>query len=177
MKSRYAAAGLIGAVALAVAGCGGSGTTSGGTHSAHLSSGDREMVQFAVCMRAHGAHVADPVHIPGHTGLSLNISPRLPAFIRADRFCGHYIAPIVAAKERGAQAQLTETRRLGLVHYAQCMRQHGIPMLDPDQFGQLSLGNVAGISPVSRYTPVFHHADQACRSLLPAGVRDNGSGP
>jgi hypothetical protein len=57
------------------------------------------------------------------------------------------------------------------------MREHGIPMLDPDQYGGLNLGRVRGISPVGRYTPVFRHGDQACRSLLPAGVRDNGSGP
>ena len=50
-------------------------------------------------------------------------------------------------------------------------------MLDPDQFGTLNLGNVRGIGAVGRYTPLFRHADQACRSLLPAGVRDNGTGP
>lgn len=178
-RSRYAVAGLLGIVALAVGGCGGGGTNAGGTHSsAQPSSGDREMIHYAVCMRAHGANVPDPRHIPGHTGLSLNISgSKTPAFRRADNSCGHYIASLVAAKEQGARATLTESRRLGLVHYAECMRQHGIPMLDPDQFGVLNRGNVPGISDVGRYTPVFRHADQACRSLLPAGVRAHGSGP
>jgi hypothetical protein len=178
MNSRYAVAGLLGIVALAVGGCGSSGTNAGSQSSAQLSSSDRQMIRYAVCMRGHGAHVPDPTHIPGHNGLSLNISGgKTPAFQRADRSCGRYIASLVALKEQGARATLTESRRLGLVHYAECMRQHGIPMLDPDQFGTLNLGNVPGISAVGRYTPVFRHADQACRSLLPAGVRDNGSGP
>jgi len=123
--------------------------------------------------------VPDPIHILGHTGLSLANLPytKSPAFVRADRTCGHYIAAIVAAKEQGARSRLTEAIRLGLLHYAQCMREHGIPMLDPDQFGGLSLGGVPGISPVGRYTPVFRHADEACRPQLPTGVRDTGSGP
>lgn len=178
MKSRLALTALLGVVALVVAGCGGSGPTAGGTGtSAQLSSGDRGMIRYAACMRAHGANVPDPVHRPGHTGLSLNFPAPSPAVTRADRACGHYIAALVAAKEQGARARQSDSFRLHLLHYAQCMRQHGIPMLDPDQFGSLNLGHDPGISPVGRYTPVFRHADQACRSLLPAGVRDNGSGP
>jgi hypothetical protein len=119
----------------------------------------------------------DPIHIPGHAGLSLEFPAKSPAVDRADRVCGHYIAALVAAKQQGARSRLTESMRLGLLHYAQCMRNHGIPMLDPDQYGILNLGRVPGIASIGRYNPVFRHADEACKSLLPAGVRDNGSGP
>ena len=29
---------------------------------------DRDMLNYARCMRAHGVNMADPVHIPGHAG-------------------------------------------------------------------------------------------------------------
>jgi hypothetical protein len=58
------------------------------------------------------------------------------------------------------------------------MRAHDIPMLDPDRFGDLNLGNPPGISSdFGRYSPQFRSADTACRHLLPAGVRDDGTGP
>jgi hypothetical protein len=51
-------------------------------------------------------------------------------------------------------------------------------MLDPGPQGQLNLGDVPGItSEFGRYSPQFRAADSACRHLLPAGVRDDGTGP
>ena len=77
-------------------------------------------------------------------------------------------ANLIAGKSNGYQQ---------MVAYSQCMRSHAIPMLDPDAQGILNLGNVPGIAGVGRYTPQFRHADHVCRSLLPAGVADNGTGP
>ena len=81
--------------------------------------------------------------------------------------------------ERNAHDQLTPTRLQGLTNYARCLRDHQIPMLDPDpNDGHLSLGNVPGISNrVGRSDPEFQSADAACRSQLPAGVPDDGTGP
>jgi hypothetical protein len=68
--------------------------------------------------------------------------------------------------------------RLALIHYAECMRTHAVPMLDPNPLGQLNLGNVAGISNgFGRYSPQFRTADQACRRVLPTTVHDDGTGP
>jgi hypothetical protein len=51
-------------------------------------------------------------------------------------------------------------------------------MLDPTRFGDLNLGHVPGItSDFGRYSPQFRAADAACRHFLPAGVRDDGTGP
>jgi hypothetical protein len=104
--------------------------------------------------------------------------------IRAYGKCGHLIASVVSMKEAGMRArqqalspQQATTRHLGLLHYAQCMRRHAIPMLDPDANGNLDLGNVPGTADVGRYTPLFRRADHTCRSLLPAGLADNGTGP
>ena len=65
-----------------------------------------------------------------------------------------------------------------LTSYAECMRSHDIGMVDPTSDGQLILGTVPGItSDFGRYSPQFRAADTACRHFLPAGVRDDGTGP
>jgi len=168
---------------IGIAACGGSGAHTA-TRSVSLAQGDRDFLAFTRCMREQGVHMSDPYHRAGHAGLTLDFPTKTPPVIRAYSHCGHLIASVVAMKEAGMAARQNQmsaaqatARHLGLLHYAQCMRAHGIPMLDPDQNGNLNLGNVPGIAGVGRYTPLFRRADHSCRSLLPAGVRDNGTGP
>ena len=121
--------------------------------------------------------MADPFHRPGHAGLWLIMPASGPATAAAYGACQHLIAPIIAAKIAHARA-VTATGRLALIRYAGCMRNHAVPMLDPDANGALSLGKVPGISNgFGRYTPQFHAADLDCRHLLPASIPDNGTGP
>jgi hypothetical protein len=121
------------------------------------------------------------VQRPGHNGLSLEYDGDTgsPVFETADAACRHIIQTIADAKQRNAHDQLTPERLLGLTNYARCMREHQVPMLDPDPTdGHLSLGDVPGISDtVGRTDPAFAAADAACRSQLPAGVPDDGTGP
>jgi hypothetical protein len=135
-------------------------------------------------MRRHGVHMGDPYHRPGHAGLTLDLPEKTPATTTAYSSCNHLITFIEAMKAAGMQArengmsyQQRLARQQGLLHYAQCMRARGIPMLDPDANGNLSLGNVPGATPTGRYTPLFRRADRDCRGLLPTGVPDNGTGP
>jgi hypothetical protein len=142
--------------------------------------GDRDMVNFARCMRAHGVAMPDPVHEPGHTGLTLQFPSATPGpgMRAANAACQHFIGPIIAAKQAGAAAAMSPARLAKLTDYARCMRANDIPMLDPTSFGALNLGNPPGVSSdFGRYSPQFRTADTACRHLLPAGVRDNGTGP
>jgi hypothetical protein len=135
------------------------------------------MVDFTHCMRSHGAQMSDPVHQPGHAGLSIDLPTHDAATNAAYRACTHFIAKIIQAKQAGA-AQQAAPHLAALTHYAQCMRAHDIPMLDPTVGGQLTLGQVPGITGDSgRYSPQFRQADGACRPLLPAGVHDDGTGP
>ncbi len=134
--------------------------------------GDRDMLAFTRCMRAHGVAMRDPYHRPGNTGLTLDLPPTpAPAATRA---CDHFIAPIVQAKENAAAAIMSPARLAALTRYAQCMRSHDIGMLDPDRYGGVALG---ANDQFSRNSPQFHSADAACRHLLPAGVHDDGTGP
>ena len=169
-------AGAFAAVAL-IAGCGG-GSPSAGTSpaAAAVARSDRAMLEFAHCMRAHGVDMPDPFHRPGHSGLSIELPDGAPRTL-AYTACVHYIRAIVAAKEAGARP-ITATVRLALIHYAECMRTHGIPMLDPTPDGSLSLGNVPGLSNgAGRYSPQFRFADTSCRHFLPPTIHDDGTGP
>jgi len=141
---------------------------------------DRDMVNFARCMRAHGVAMPDPEHRPGHAGLTLQFPSATPgpAERAANTACQHFIGPIIQAKQAGAAAAMSPARLAKLTDYARCMRAHDIPMLDPTSFGALNLGNPPGVSSdFGRYSPQFRAADTACRHLLPAGVRDDGTGP
>jgi hypothetical protein len=132
------------------------------------------MLNYARCMRAHGVNMPDPVHIPGHPGLSLVTSSTPPPSRAATAACTHFLQPIIQAKT----AAMTPARLAALASYARCMRSHGINMLDPTSSGQLNLGTVPGISSnFGRNSPQFRGADAACRHLLPAGIHDDGTGP
>ena len=139
--------------------------------------GDQNILSFTRCMRSHGVQVSDPVHRPGHAGLSIDMPSRSPENNAAYAACIHFIQANITAKQAGAAAQAAP-HLAALTRYAQCMRSHDINMLDPTRFGDLNLGHVPGItSDFGRYSPQFRAADAACRHFLPAGVRDDGTGP
>ena len=79
----------------------------------------------------------------------------------------------------GSSAAVAVDGDQAFLDYARCMRDHQIPMLDPDPTdGHISLGHVDGIAnDIGRRDPQFQVADTACRSKLPAGVEDDGTGP
>ena len=159
-----------------VAGLPGQSTTTQSSDA--LLQGNQNMVDFTRCMRAHGVQTPDPVHVPGHAGLSfIDLPPKDTTTQTAYGACNHFIQGLTNAKAAGAAAQ-TASHLQALTNYAQCMRSHDIGMLDPNAQGSLNLGNVPGItSDFGRYSPQFRAADHACRHLLPAGVTDDGSGP
>ena len=139
-----------------------------------MAQSDQDMLNYARCMRAHGVNQPDPVHIPGHTGLSLVTSATPPPSRAATAACTHFLQPII----QGKAAAMTPARIAALASYARCMRSHDIPMLDPTSTGELRLGTVPGISSdFGRNSPQFRGADAACRHLLPAGIHDDGTGP
>jgi hypothetical protein len=189
MRHRFAVAVLAG-VAVLAAGC----TSARGPESAPVASlsghatasasraltteqGDQNILSFTRCMRSHGVQMSDPVHHPGHAGLSIDMPSRSPENNAAYAACIHFIQANIEAKQAGAAAQAAP-HLAALTRYAQCMRSHDINMLDPTQLGELNLGHVPGItSDFGRYSPQFRAADAACRHFLPAGVRDDGTGP
>jgi hypothetical protein len=175
--------------AIVVAGCGGAGAhgiataTGGDAATTTTINGDDAFIAYARCMRANGVpDFPDPVQLPGHNGLSLVYTGdnATPAFHTANDACQHLIQSIVDMKSRNAHDALTPERLQGLVAYARCMRDRQIPLLDPDPTdGHVSLGSLAGIpdTGIGRRDPRFAAADAVCRSQLPPGVSDDGTGP
>lgn len=135
--------------------------------------GDQNLISFTRCMRSHGVQMSDPVHRPGHAGLSLPDMPsRGPATNAAYAACTHFIQANIDAKQARAASQAAP-HLAALTRYAECMRGHGVNMDDPTPQGEVSMGQ----NDFGRYSPQFRAADTACRHFLPAGVRDDGSGP
>jgi len=160
-----------------VASLSGHGTAAATAQPLSQQQSDQDMISFARCMRGHGVQMSDPVHRPGHAGLSIDMPERGPATNAAYAACTHLIQAMLDLKAAGAAAQAAP-HLAALTRYAQCMRGHDINMLDPTPQGALNLGNVPGItSDFGRYSPQFRAADTACRHFLPAGIRDDGTGP
>jgi hypothetical protein len=179
-SAAWALAGALLATVLLAAGCSSGQSAAGGQagHQLTQNQSDQDMVSFARCMRGHGVQMSDPVHRPGHAGLSIDMPPQDAATRTAYATCNHFIAPIVQMKDSGAAAQAAP-RLAALTRYAECMRAHDIGMLDPTPQGELNLGRVPGMAnnDFGRYSPQFRSADAACRHWLPAGVTDDGTGP
>jgi hypothetical protein len=188
---RVAAAAVLAGAAVLVTGCSPAARGPGSAPVASLSGhavasspqalteaqSDQNMISFARCMRGQGVQMSEPVHHPGHAGLSIDMPSRGPATNAAYAVCIHFIQANITAKEAGAAAQAAP-HLAALTRYAQCMRSHDINMLDPTPLGELNLGHVPGItSDFGRYSPQFRAADAACRHFLPTGIRDNGTGP
>ncbi len=67
-------------------------------------------------------------------------------------------------------------RQEALRRFAGCMREHGVDMPDPDPNGDGPATAVGG-KKISRNSPVFQKAMQACRPLLPNGGELNKPDP
>lgn len=171
----------IAVLAIAAAGCA-SGRAGGGVASlpghpatarASQAQTFTQLVRFARCMRSHGINVPDPV--PGRPfPISTSVDPASAAALQACR----NLMPAPDSGTGTSQRGLPAADLPALITYARCMRGHDISMLDPTSYGALNLGPVPGITnDFGRYSPQFRAADAACRHLLPAGVRDDGTGP
>ena len=152
----------------------GSSSSASASGEATESQVDQGEINFAHCLRSHGVNEPDPKHVPGQSGLVVQVPSSTPATSAALAACNHLLPPASAARQQQRAADLP-----GLTRYAQCMRNHDIALLDPDpRTGAVDLGNVPGIANgFTRHTPQFRSADEACRHLLPADVHDDGTGP
>ena len=149
----------------------GSTTTGGAGQPAQSISADKsygDALAYSRCMRAHGLpNFPDPssqghLVVKAHSGGDLN-----PASLRyrsASTACAHLLPN--GGQDTSAQQHHDLARFL---RYARCIRSHGIPNF-PDP--TLSAGRVDLVlrgSGVDLGSPQFQSAQQACRSLSPAG--------
>ncbi len=159
-RSRLATAAAV-SCAFAVAACGGS--------SGHPAGSGDSLLGLSRCMRAHGVpNFPDPSRGPGGEGLSSSqsvtggpltvggISFSGPAFTAAEETC----------KLFGGGTEpppIGEHQQLAMFHFAQCMRQHGVPSYPDPTFGPGGHGVNRNLpSGVNPNTPAFQRAAATC---------------
>lgn len=165
-----AALALVAATALA-AGC---GVTNPFSPPPRASAQD-QLLRWSECMRQHGINEPDPVNgairvtvTPGPGGGLAPDAPteENPRFPTAQNACRQYAPNGGQGSRPPSQQQLDQATR-----FAQCMRDHGIPMEDPTvQNGDITMqgGDINGpnVDPDSQQ---FQQAQQACAKYLPSG--------
>jgi hypothetical protein len=167
--------GLLLALGLALAACGGDGGNSnegvasldGGEATTTTSAGaggdvKQKALAYARCLRQHGIDMPDPTFdAQGHMAMQMpsGVGPDDPKFKAADQACKQY-AP--SGEPEKADPQLQQQ----MLAYARCMRQHGINIPDPKTGEGINVDGSQGANPDS---PKFKAADQACQQYQPKG--------
>jgi hypothetical protein len=163
------------------------------TSSASAEDPQQAALDYAQCMRDHGVAMADPqiitngaggkvsggITIGGSGAGGAKVDPNAPAFAAAQTTCQHFLAGITQV---AGGKQLTAAQQSAFLAFAQCMRDHGVNMPDPQLKGggvriQISAGSGTsagqGIDPNS---PAFAAAQTACQTILTdAGVNGPGT--
>ncbi len=156
------------------------------TSAAPSASLDPEAAQlaFAECMRDHGIDMPDPETSGGGGGGAVRIGGNgedRDEFQAAMEDCDHFLEQAGAFRGEMDPEMLDR-----MVDFAECMRDHGIDMPDPNADGGIMIqrsdngsvtnGSGANIDPES---DEFQAAQEACRPILgdDFGPRTDSSGP
>lgn len=148
--------------------------------SASASAADRteQLRQFAQCMRDHGVDVPDPesgrIFVPGGGGGggARGFDRDNPAFAEALTACRDKLPNGGEPPKLNAE-QIEQFRQ-----FAQCMRDHGVNVPDPNADGTLQFGPGRGLGQIDPRDPTVQTAFTACRDKL-SGFRlgiQGGSG-
>jgi hypothetical protein len=128
------------------------------------STDDQAVLSFVRCIRQQGVSIPDPIHRPGHTGLSLELptgASGSAAFRTAQQSCQHLLANTPMG-EKMAFANSPALLDFNL-QLARCLRSHGIDAPDPTP----DHPDPEGIGRAARATPAFQSADRICRQQIP----------
>lgn len=144
-------------------------------------SDEEAMFALAECIRAQGFDVQDPViDEDGFPRLRSMFQPLMEAG-EVDRAA---IGVAMEACSEFADAITTQFRDLDstdredqMFAYAECMRDNGYEMPDPDFSGEPGQGQGGGpFSGIDREDPDFQAAQEVCRDLFAGGGPGGGSG-
>jgi hypothetical protein len=167
------------ALVLALSACGGSssppgiataqnGPTASANPSASGAAGRGSPLKFAQCMRQHGVQMEDPdssgrITIKANSGTQGTIDA-------AQKACRQF----EPGGGKGAGKGMSKQDQAKFLKFAQCMRQHGVQMADPDFSGggvktriQGNRGDVVDKAKIDA-------AQKACSSVLPKGMQGGG---
>jgi hypothetical protein len=132
------------AVALPVAGCGGSSPPKHATTGNPAGGIAAAAYRFAACMRAHGYPTFPNPKVSQHPGgASIAIKVVGPGPKAGPPKPCRGILPGVRNGSPQQQAARDQAQRAGLLSFASCMRRHGVDFPDPTSQGRLSLAMLA----------------------------------
>ena len=140
--------------AAVIAACGSSASSSTSTASAYA-----QGVKYSDCMRSHGVpNYPDPGAGGGAAEPTAAIDEQAPAYKSAQTVCAHLhpgstITPSTSGAQRG-----------GMIVYARCIREHGVPNFPDPRFGSGDTVEV-GVVPGEASSPAFRRAVKACRHV------------
>jgi hypothetical protein len=169
------------AVGLVACGGGGSGASGGGSNGG----GDQvafeeSRVKMAECLRKHGIDVPDPV--PGEKGLEIQkggkgggVNLDDPATQEAMETCEDEVGfqpPDISPEQE-------EEMKEDMLAFAQCMRDHGVDMPDPEfeQGGKMKMRIGGPGGPGQMDQPAVEAAHEACQDKMPDGGFGFKAGP
>jgi hypothetical protein len=152
---------MVSMLALCVSGlvaCGGGGSSSAGGSGAAAGSEEEAALEFTECLRAHGVEVEDPK--PGQKNIELPGMGDLTSK-KALAACNGKLGTAGQELSSGEQEDFKE----GALALAQCLREQGIDMGDPEFLGPGKFHlDIAGIDTES---PAFKAAQEVCAGKLP----------
>ena len=157
-------AAAVASCAIVLAACGSSGNTGTGSQSSGVPAG----IRFAECMRAHGVPgFPDPTNSGGGEGISVVSSPGSgTTTIGGVPFSGPvFEAAIKTCKFFGGGSgppAVSESQKLQLFHFSECIRAHGVPNYPDPVFppgGGIERPSVPGLNVDS---PSFQRAIKLC---------------
>jgi hypothetical protein len=147
----------LGLSVLGLVACGGGGSDSG-SGGGKSASDEETALEFTECMRAHGVEVEDPK--PGQKNIEVGDTGG-PATKKTLTACNGKLGN--AGQELSSEEQ--EEFREGALALAQCMRDHGIDMGDPEFLGPGKFH--LDIERIDTNSPAFKAAQAACSEELP----------
>jgi hypothetical protein len=139
------------------------------------------MLAFARCMREHGVDMPDPAAGGGgglrgtiKVGGGDGIDPK--DFQAANEACREHLSGVLGGE---GPAGLSPEDQDRLLEFAECMRDHGIDMPDPQFDGGGGAFSIGGPdADIDFDSPEFQAAQEACRDLLPGRTGGpDGNGP
>jgi hypothetical protein len=147
---------------------------------------EQELLDWVECMRGEGVDVPDPeVDADGNMrmpGMRITQDGSGPSIEEAQETCGEIPAPPGGGGGQRDESELEDAA----LEYAQCMRDHGVDMPDPEVDGGRvtfgggpgSGGGGGGGGPMNQDDPAFQEAQEACEDLLgrPGGRAAGSSG-
>ncbi|HWF72653.1 MAG TPA: hypothetical protein VG186_04865 [Solirubrobacteraceae bacterium] len=155
-------------ILLAAIGCASALAACGGSASGPTAKTSTTQLALSQCMRAHGVpNYPDPTHGPGGEGFSINTAQGSstltvngipfsgPAFTAAEKTCKLFGGG-------SGPPPISESQKIALFHFAQCMRKNGVPNYPDPVFGPDGGIGRPGVPGLSKNSPAVQHAATAC---------------